>query len=159
MVFYNLQVGIWNLKYTPINPRAVEYPFCDSEGKPLTKIAGHYDKGYFLNEQTGEKIESAFKLINGKPYAKLQKTKVVQNYKEVDVCEVEDLLQERVYLVECDTLLRELRDTQKALKFGFSNGNGFKVYKAYLYPSKIYKDYLFMSLGTTRSTSKTPPPP
>jgi hypothetical protein len=68
----------------------------------------------------------------------------------VDVSEVEDLLTERQYLVESDELLRELNDSGKAIKFGFTNGNGFKVYKGYIYPSKIYKGYLFMSLGTTQ---------
>ena len=149
MVWYNLKVGSWNLKYTALNPIEKEYPYCDSEGKVLEKVTGKFEKGYFLNSN-GEKVDSAFRLINNKPYAKLQKTKEVTNYKEVDIKEVEDLLQERVYLIENDNLLEELKATGKALKFGFTNGNGFKVYKAYIYPSKLYSGYLFMSLGTTQ---------
>ena len=150
MVFYTLKIGSWILKYTPLNPIEKDYDNCDSQGNVLKKVTGKFEKGYYLNEKTGEQIGTAFKLINGKPYAKLQKTKEVTNYKEVDINEVEDLLQERVYLIDCPTLLEELKTTEKALKFGFTNGNGFKVYKAYVYPSKIYKGYLFMCLGTTQ---------
>jgi hypothetical protein len=149
-LWYNLKVGSWIIKYTALNPTEKEYPYSDANGNELKKISGKFEKGYFVNEATQEKFDTAYRLINGKPYAKLQKTKEVKTYKEVELSEVEDLLQERVYLVEADSLLEELNATGKALKFGFTNGNGFKVYKAYLYPSKIYKNYLFMSLGTTQ---------
>ena len=149
MVWYNLKIGNWNLKYTPLNPIEKEYPICDEKGNILEKINGKFEKGHYLN-QNKEKVNITFRLINNKPYSKLIKTKEVNIYKEVELNEVEDLLQERVYLVDSDNLLNELNTTGKALKFGFTNGNGFKVYKAYLYPSKIYKGYLFMSLGTTQ---------
>jgi len=147
--WYNLKVGSFNLRYTTLNPLEKEYPYCDKDGKLLKKIAGKFEKGYFQDEQ-GNKVDTAFRLINGKALQKLKKTSDVANYKEVELNEVEDLLQEKVYLVECDNLLEELNESGKALKFGFTNGNGFKVYKAYIYPSKIYKGYLFMSLGTTQ---------
>jgi len=150
MVWYNLKVGSFQVKYTPLNPIEKEYAICDSEGLILEKVKGTYEKAVYLNPNTKEQVSEVFRLINNKPYLKLQKTKEVLNYKEVELNEVEDLLQERVYLVEGDLLLKELLDSGKALKFGFTNGNGFKVYKAYIYPSKIYKGYLFMSLGTTQ---------
>jgi len=151
MVFYNLKIGSWSVRYTPLNPiEREEYPICDFEGTLLNKLSGKYEKAIYTNPKTNEKVNEVFRLINNKPYAKLQKTKEVSNYKEVEIGEIEDLLQERVYLVESDLLLKELLTTEKALKFGFTNGNGFKVYKAYIYPSKIYKGYLFMSLGTTQ---------
>jgi len=153
MVWYNLKIGSWNIKYTALKPEENEYPYCDSNKNILKKIAGKFEKGYFINEATQEKFDSAFRLINNNAYAKLQKTKEVLNYKEVDVEEVEDLLVEKQYLIECDSLLRELNASGKALKFGFTNGNGFKVYKAYISPSKIYKGYLFMLLGTTQISS------
>ena len=149
-MWFNLKIGNWNLRYTGLVPVVKEYENCDKDGNALKKISGKFEKGFFINEETQEQHDKAYKLINGKPYAKLSKTKEVTNYKEVDINEVEDLLQERVYLVDCDELLNDLKNSGKALKFGFTNGNGFKVYKAYLYPSKIYKDYLFMSLGTTQ---------
>jgi hypothetical protein len=149
MVWYNLKIGNWNLKYTPLNPIEKEYPLCDENGKLLERVSGKIDKGHYLNENK-EKVNIAFRLINNKPYSKLSKTKEVNIYKEVELNEVEDLLQEKVYLVESSSLLNELITTGKALKFGFTNGNGFKVFKAYIYPSKIYKGYLFMSLGRTQ---------
>jgi len=150
MVWYNLKIGIWNIRFTGLNPIEKEYPYCDKDGNELKKVSGKFEKGYFINEKTNEKHDTAFRLINGKPFAKLQKTKEVKAYKEVELSEVEDLLLERQYLVECDTLLNDLLASGKALKFGFTNGNGFKVFKAYLYPSQIYKGFLFMSCGTTQ---------
>jgi len=150
MVWYNLKIGVHNLKITPLNPIEKEYPYCDKDGKLLRKVAGKFEKGFFINDETQEKHETAFRLINNKPYSKLSKTKEVNTFKEVDITEVEDLLTEKQYLVENDILLKELTDKGTALKFGYTNGNGFKVFKGYLYPSKIYKNYLIISLGTTQ---------
>lgn len=150
MVFYSLKLANWNIKYTPLNSITKDYPYCDSNGNILEKVTGHYEKSVFINPQTQQKHDTAFRLINNKPYAKLLKTKEVTTFKEVEISEVEDLLQERLYLAENDELYYYLSERQKAIKFGFTNGNGFKVYKAYLYPSKIYKGFLLMSLGTTQ---------
>ena len=150
MSWYNLKVGNFNIKITPLNPIEKEYPSCDKDGKLLKKVSGKFEKGHFINEETGEKYDTAFKLINNKPYSKLSKTKEVNTFKEVDKSEVGDLLIERQYLVENDTLLQELTEKGKALKFGFTNGNGFKVYKGYLYPSEVYKNYMILALGTTQ---------
>lgn len=149
MVWYNLKVGRWSLKYMPLNPIENEYTDCDKDGNPLKKVPGKYEKGFFIDEK-GNKFDTAFKLIKGKPMAKLSKTKEVTLYKEVNKTEVTDLLVERQYIVECDELLEDLRNSEKALKFGFSNGNGFKVFKAYIHTSDIYKGYLFMSMGRTQ---------
>lgn len=146
----NLKLGNFNLKITPLNPIEKEYPSCDKDGNLLKKISGKFEKGYYINEETGEKHDTAFKLINGKPYSKLSKTKEINVFKEVDKAEVGDLLIEKQYLVENDLLLEELRTKGKAIKFGFTNGNGFKVFKGYLYPSEVYKNYMLLALGTTQ---------
>ena len=150
MVWFNLKINNWNLKYTGLNPIEKEFENCDKDGNVLKKVTGKFEKGFFLNEKSGEKHIKSLKLINGKPFDKLQKTKEIKVFKEVDLREIEDLLQEKVYLCECDGLLEDLNNSGKALKFGFTNGNGFKVFKAYLLPSKIYRGYLFMVLGTTQ---------
>jgi len=152
MVWYELKIGSFNLKYTPLKPREVDFPYCDSQGNILKRVVEGKGKSFFLNENTGEKVNVAFRLVNNKPLAKLQKTKVVKTYKEVDKSEVEDLIVEKEYLVECDNLLENLQDTGKSLKFGFTFGNGFKVYKAYIHTNKLYKGFLFMSVGTTQKS-------
>lgn len=157
MVWYSLRVGSFNLKYTPLSPIDKKYPYCDIAGNVLKKVAGKFEKGYFINENTGEKSDKAFFLINGKPYAKLDKTKETDNYKEVDKNEVDDLIIEKQYVVECDSLFEEISETGKALKFGISLGGGgaygsVKVYKAYIHTSELYKGLLFMSLGTTQKS-------
>src|SRR3989304_2305881 len=71
-------------------------------------------------------------------------TKEVTNFIEVKNNEVEDLLTEKVYVMDCPLLFEKLQKEKKALKFAFSNGNGFKVYLAYVHISNLYPDILFM---------------
>ena len=99
----------------------------------------------FVDDE-GKKYDKAFRLVNDKPMAKLDKTKEVEIFKEVEEKEVNDLLTEKEYLVECDFLYEELKNSGKCLKFGFTNGNGFKTYYAYVYIDKLY-NMLFMKLG------------
>lgn len=147
MVWYNLKIGNWTARYTPINPKKEQFEDCDSDGNVLKRVSGTYTKGHYENEN-GERFETAFKLIKGNPRAKFSKTKEVNSFKEVDLKECDELIIERQYLVECDGLLEELKTTGKALKFGFTAGNGFKVYFAYLKPSN-YDGFLEMVCGTT----------
>jgi hypothetical protein len=150
-MFYNLKIGSFNCRYTPLKPIERDFPYCNNTGEILTrkvKVKGEY---VFIDDN-GKEYPNAFKLINGKPMAKLQKTKEVTKYKEVDKKEVEDLLVEKEYLVECETLYNELSNSEKALKFGICFGNGFKVYKAYIHKSELYNNLLFMSVGTTQKS-------
>lgn len=152
-MWYKLKIGTWNVRYTSLMPVKKDYPYCDDKGNILTKVTGKIEKGYFLDNE-GNKHFNSFRLINNKPYAKLQKTKEIQKgkYRELDLKEYEDLVIEKEYLVFCEDLHEELITTEKCLKFGFTNGNGFKVYRAYIYPSKLYKGFLFMILGTTQKS-------
>jgi len=49
MVFFSLKIGIWNLKYTGLNPIEKEYENCDTNGNILKKVSGKFEKGYYLN--------------------------------------------------------------------------------------------------------------
>ena len=149
MVWYNLKVGIWGLKMTPLNPIKKELEDVDKDGNKLEKVKGTYTKGHFVDEN-GKEHSRSFKLINGNPMYKIAKTKEVEKYIEVDLNEIDDLLEEKRYLVEGTPLLNELKASGKALKFGYASGNGYKVYKAYLYPSAVYEGYLMLKLGTTQ---------
>lgn len=151
MVFYSLRVGNFFVKYTPLKSREIDFPLCDKDGKPLKRVVEGKGTAYFIDDN-GNKSESSFRLINGKPMAKLSRTTEVSTYKEVGNEEVEDLLTEKCYYVDCDLLLQELQDSNRALKFGFTFGNGFKVYKAYIHTSKLYPNCLFMSCGTTQKS-------
>ena len=148
----SLKIKDFNLKITALNPIEKEYPIVDKDGNLLRRVSGTFTKGHFINDATGEQHEKALRLINGKALAEIPRTKEVkaERTKEVDVSEVEDLLIEKTYLVECDSLLRELNEKGKALKFPYSNGRGYKAYKTYIFPSKIYKSYLVMVCGTTQ---------
>lgn len=156
MVWYNLRIGSYYVKYTPLNPIEKKYPYCDSNGNLLKYVNGKFEAGYFEDNE-GNKHNEAFFLINNKPYAKLSKTKETDNYKEVEINEVDDLIVEKTYIIECDKLMNDLLTTKKALKFGMSLGGGgrfgsVKTYYAYIYPSELYNGLLFMSLGTTKKS-------
>ena len=149
MVWYKLKVGLWDIKYSPIKAVEQEFPNVDKDGNELTRVSGKFTKGYFTDKD-GNRHEQAFKLIKGQPRGKFSRTKEVSNYKEVDLNEVEDLIIEKKYLVSGDLLLRELKESGKALKFGISFG-GYKVYFAYLKPS-IYEGFLEMSVGISKKS-------
>lgn len=152
MVFYNLKIGSYEVKYTPLKINSVDYPYCDKEGNVLKRVVEGKTTAYYINEKTQEKHNIAFRLINNKPMAKLSKTKEVTNYKEVESKEVNDLIIEKEYLVFNDLLLRDLKDSKKVLKFGFTNGNGFKVYLAFIYINPLYPNLLFMCLGNAKKS-------
>lgn len=154
MVWYKLKIGYFDVRYTPIKTITKEYETCDSEGNILTRVSGSYTKGHYVNEKTNETFEKTFKLINGKVRDKFSKTKEVSDnqYKEVDLKEIDDLIIDKEYLCVCDPLYNDLISSGKALKFGFTSGNGFKVYYAYLKPSEFYKGFLIMSLGLGRKS-------
>ncbi|MCH7851010.1 MAG: hypothetical protein IH845_05190 [Nanoarchaeota archaeon] len=152
MVFYNLRVGSYDLKYTPLKTTIKEYPYCDSKGNILKRVVEGKTNSYYINEETQEKFPNAFRLINNQAMAKLSKTKDVQNYKEVNSKEIQDLIIEKEYLVFNDLLLRDLKASGKTLKFGFTNGNGFKVFLAFIYINPLYPELLFMALGNAKKS-------
>lgn len=92
-------------------------------------------------------------MIKGQPRAKLSKTKEVNNFIEVKNKEVEDLLTEKFYFVDCPLLLEKLKAEKKAFKFAITMGNGYKVYLAYIHISELYKDCLFMSCGSAQKSN------
>jgi hypothetical protein len=155
MVWFNLQIQEHIAKYTPLKAEEKVYEYCDSEGNKLKYIKGNYTKGYYENDK-GERFDKAFFLINNKPFDKLSKTKEVHKTKLVELNEVEDLILEHRYLMMSNTLLNYLIVEGMALKFGFSNG-GKSQYIAYVYPSKLYKGFLFMDLGSSKISDRATP--
>ena len=148
MVWNNIKIGKWNVKYSPLDIKEKEYPYCDEKGNPLKRVSGKLEKGYFINEATGEKQDKAFKLINGKATEGFKgRIKDVENPIEVSKDEVEDLLVEKEFLAENQSLYDELEAKGKAYKFGGWFGNGYKAYRVYIYPSKLYKGFLIMACG------------
>ena len=155
MVFYKLRIGNYELRYTPLKADIKEFSYCNKDGEILTKIIPPKTqevKTYFVDSK-GNKYDTAFRLIKGLPRAKLSKTKEVNNFVEVKSKEVEDLLTERFYFVDCPLLFDKLQSEKKALKFCFSNGNGYLVYLAYIHTSELYPDCLFMSCGRTQKSN------
>jgi len=150
MVWFNIQVGEKHkVKYTPLNPIKKEYESCDKEGNILKKVSGKFERGHFINEETGEKHDKAFKLIKGKASSGFTGKIAKLDVKEVSINEVDDLLVEKEFLVDSQKLYDELIKDNKSLLSAGWFGNGYKAYKVYIEASKLYKGYCNMKCGTT----------
>ena len=132
VMWYDLRVGSWKAKITPIKTEVVnDYPNVDKDGNEVKWVKGNTTRGYFVDKD-GNKVEDTFKLVNGKVRAKLEKTKETQKFKEVDITEVKDVIPKLYYYVECEELQKHLTEN-KAVKFAYSSGNGYKAYYGYFF--------------------------
>ena len=151
MVKYNLDIGKWKVKYTPIPNGRVDYPYCDDKGNILVRVSGKMtEKGYFIDEKTNARHETALRLIKGTPrqaFSGRIKEVAESDFSYVELNEVEDLSQEDEYLAESDELYEHLTSIGKALKFGGWFGNGYNAKRVYIMPSKLYKGFLIMVCG------------
>jgi len=129
-----LKVNGRPLLITPMKPETKKFNDCTPDGKPLTKKQEQKSIYKHLTpdgkEYTGDKL----KLVNGEPKRKLTKTKEVKTVGTMPLTEVHQYDGEFFYVKADENLLQELLKSEKAWTFAFSNGNGFKVYKAILYP-------------------------
>jgi len=138
----------YSCKYTSLAVTEIEYPNCDSDGNILKKVSGKFEKGYFINEETQQKHDVAFKLIKGNVKKKFSgRRKEINDTKIVDSGESEDLLVEKEFLLENEDLYNELNDSNIEIKFGAWFGNGYKAYRVYVVPSKLYKGFCMMKVG------------
>ena len=138
MVFYKIQVGKYNISYSPFNDNDEQYPIVDKDGNKLDYIKGTRVNGYYVNPKTQEKVTQTFMLINGKAKEKFSRTKETNHFKMVDEKESLDLVNAKSYIVECNELLTELKATKKCLKFGISFGGFSKPYFAIISVNKLY---------------------
>lgn len=147
MTWFDLQLGNKKVKYTPLNADIKEYPNCDSEGNILKRVSGKFEKGHFINEKTGETHDKAFKLINGKASSGWTGKIKEMTPTYCDIEQAEDLLTEKEYLVESDSLFKELTEKNQAITGKGWFGNGYKIYRIFITPSKLYKGYCIMKCG------------
>ena len=148
MVWYSLTIGGFVGKYTALNPIVEEHPSCDADGNILTRVSGKFEKGHFVNEKTGEIHDKAYKLVKGKASEGFKgRIKEVENPIYVEGGESEDLLVEKEYLFDCPKLFDKLSAENKEVVFGGWFGNGFKAYKCYITPSKLFKGFCIIKGG------------
>lgn len=153
MTFYNLKIGSLSVKYTPIDDGKKEYPYCDEKGNILKRVSGKFEKGWYIDEKTGEKHEEAFKLINGKPSREFSgriKDISKDEYLEIPADdinrELEDLSVKNEYLVDSQELYDKLTSEKKAYKFLGWFGTGYDIKTCLVKPSEI-KGFCIMSCG------------
>jgi len=144
----NIQ-GYGNVLVTPIQPQGIEVSeeYYDEDGNILTK---EYKKGEtaFKNPD-GLIVEKTYKKVkvNGEWVLldKFQATKEIKKAEEVDRLEVFEVIPEKSYYAKNESLFKELKQKNKALKFRYSTGNGYQcLYDAFITP---FQDRLVMILG------------
>jgi hypothetical protein len=153
MVFFSIRVGTYNIRYSPFSEDDETYPICDKDKNVLEYVKGTNVRGYYVNPTTKEKVENTFMLVNGEPKDKFEKTKETDRFKIVENQEANDLVNPKMYLVECDRLKEELRTSGKSLKFGFSNGGKSKPYFAIICLNPIFNT-LEMWISKTKKSEQ-----
>lgn len=138
MVFYSIQVGKYNIKYSPFSDNDEKYPIVDKDKQVLDYVKGSRINGFYCNPKTKEKVNQTFMLVNGEVKEKFARTKETSRFKIVEETESEDLVNPKQYICECDILLSELKESGKALKFGISFGGKSKPYFAIVSVNKLY---------------------
>lgn len=126
-----------------IEQKRIEYPTCDEQGNEVVAEKGSYTKATYKNKE-GVVLSKTYKLINGKPFDKFKKTEKVNVFSEVPRTEVYDMIIECFYLCRNEELRKRLEKEDKAIKFIYSCGNGYKCYIAYLFP---FQNKLLMVCG------------
>lgn len=154
MRWTELNIGGYQAKITKVTGiPLIEVPegYVDREGNEVTEEVLSKREAVWKNKN-GNIIEEKFKLINGKVMNKFKLIKEIpkERIKETDKTEAYDLITESVYLVECEPLKEKLLENDKAFKFHFSNGNGYKIYIAYV---TSFMDNLVMYLGIDALTN------
>jgi hypothetical protein len=155
--WFDISIAGKKAKWKVLNEEEKEYPYCDSKGNALKKVAGSFTKGYFFNETTGEKIDKAFRLINGKANAGFTgRTKEIkaEQTRYIPINEIDDLLVSKTGIMICEELYKELTEKKQALKTGLWVGNGYKGWKTLIYPSPIYKDVLMVKMGISQLSDR-----
>jgi len=118
------------------------YPLCDKDGNLITTESTKGKREYKNSE--GTLISATYRLINGKAMAKFSKTRDIKRFEEVSKTEVFNLRTEEYFFCNCDSLKEHLKQKDTALKFIYTNGNGFKAYESYLF---VFQDELVMVCG------------
>jgi hypothetical protein len=138
-----MKVGQYEVKIVKkLEQKRKSYPLCDKQGNLLENESVKGTREYKTKE--GVLVTETFRLINGRAMQKFKKTDVVTKFEEVDRLEVYDLRVEEYYFCESESLKTYLKDKDTALKFIYTNGNGFRGYISYL---TIFKDNLIMVCG------------
>lgn len=153
MVFFSVRVGSWLIKYQPFNDNDEQYAICDKDKTLLEYVKGTRTNGFYVNPATKEKVTQTFMLVNGEPKEKFERTKETDKFVLVNEKEVNDLVNPKFYIVECDKLKAELKASGKALKFGLSFGGKSKPYFAMVWLNPLY-DTLEMAISKGKKSNQ-----
>jgi len=151
MTWYNLTITHngkrYATKYFRLTSEKKEYPYCDADGNILERVSGKVERGHFINPQTKQTHEKAFRLINGKPTEGFKgRIKEVERTKEIPRNEV-DIVIEKQFLIDNEELYNYLKESGKAIVFGGWWGNGYSAEKCYIYASDLFPNFCEMVTG------------
>lgn len=150
MTWYNLSINAGGkkipVKYFRLQSEKKEYPYCDADGKLLTRVSGTIQKGHFVDSE-GNKHEKAFRLINGKATEEFRgRIKEAERTKEIPINEI-DIIAEKQFIIDSEELYDYLKKNNTALVFGGWFGTGYNGEKCYVYPSPLFPNFCEMTTG------------
>lgn len=130
MVFKSVRVGSFVIRYEPFDDGDEQYPMVDKDKTQLEYVKGTRTNGYYIHPITKEIVSKTYMLVNGEAKEKFEATKEVDKFKFVGNKEPSDLVNPKMYVVECDILKAEMKANNTALKFAFTFGGKSKPYYA-----------------------------
>jgi len=139
-----MQIGKHEVALTPIKVKGLKLDkdskgkkelYVDAKGDAVSKIQIVKGEYRWVYTETAKPYDgTAFKSYKGKPINKFEKTNNVETYEVEDIGVMYNLVEnEATYLVTSDSLKQELKELEQAITFKYTNGNGFKFYKAVVY--------------------------
>lgn len=135
MAWSELKLPVGTVFITPIKATESEFENCDSTGRVVKSKISRGTTEYYHTDDNTPAEKPDYKLINGTPKKKLKKTTTVTKVERIPKTEIYNYNEEGFYLVKSDdALAKELAEKDEALTFNYTNGNGFKVHKAFIYP-------------------------
>lgn len=138
MVFFSVRVSTYLIKYQPFSDDDESYPIVDKDKTLLEYVKGTRTNGYYINPISKEKVEKTYMLVNNEPKEKFERTKETDRFRWIEKEEVNDLVNPKQYLIDCPSLLEEIKRNGKALKFGISFGGKSKPYIAVVFLNNLY---------------------
>ena len=151
-IWRNLNLAGEAIKYTPLAIVEETLQDADSEGKPLVKKQLQ-PSVYKYYKTSGEVYEGQiFKLYKGELVGKTSATKEVskEEVSQIEVKTAYDLIIDHEYLCNVSPAFRDnLKETNKAFKFPFASGYGYKPATAILFFDALTSSIL-MRVGRSK---------
>lgn len=148
MVWKNLTIGKYEIKYMPLSYKMKTLKDCTPDGKTVTKIRGMKTPDKWLDEEGKEIEKPIHKLVNGKAIPPAQPSHSIKEDKIMPTEETIIVGSEASYLVKAP-LLQDMIHKEGPITFNVVLGRGYKVVRAVI-TQEERKNIKFLLMKTGR---------